>query len=82
VWDQRLFERFTNESQPFYVVTDPDVVPTADCPRDAIPSVVDVWQATRCPKVGLSLRLEGIPDYLPTARRFGAGRRRCSGRSR
>jgi hypothetical protein len=66
VWDQRLFEPFTNESQPFYVVTDPDIVPTADCPRDAIPRLVDVWQATRCPKVGLSFRLEAIPDHLPT----------------
>jgi hypothetical protein len=66
VWDQRLFERFTSQGQPFYVVTDPDIVPTADCPRDAIPRLVDVWQATRCPKVGLSLRLDGIPDYLPT----------------
>ncbi len=66
VWDQRLFERFTSEPQPFYVVTDPDVVPSADCPGDALPRLVDVWQATRCPKVGLSLRLEGIPDSLPT----------------
>jgi len=66
VWNQRLFERFTNARLPFYVVTDPDVVPIADCPRDAIPRLIDVWQATRCPKVGLSLRLEGIPDTLPT----------------
>jgi hypothetical protein len=67
VWEERLFENRTSPSQPFYVVTDPDVLPTEDCPRDAIPILIDTWRGVRCPKVGLSLRLEGIPDTLPTS---------------
>jgi hypothetical protein len=67
VWNQRLFWPRTSPEQPFYVVTDPDIVPIADCPRDAIPRLVDTWNQVRCPKVGLSLRVETIPDTLPTA---------------
>jgi len=66
VWDQRLFEARTSPEQPFYVVTDPDVVPIAECPKDAIPRLVDAWNALRSPKVGLSFRLETIPDTLPS----------------
>lgn len=65
IWEQRLFDPFTNARQPFYAVTDPDILPTADCPRDAIARLVDVSRATRSPKVGLSLRLDGIPSSLP-----------------
>ena len=67
VWDQRLFARHTSAAQPFYVVTDPDVVPIDECPKDAIPRLVGAWGHLRVPKVGLSLRLETIPDTLPHA---------------
>ena len=65
VWEQRLFEPFTSARQPFFGLTDPDILPTAACPRDAIARLVDVSQSTRSPKVGLSLRLDGIPRSLP-----------------
>jgi hypothetical protein len=66
VWEQRLFEPHTSPQQPFYVVTDPDVVPITECPKDAIPRLIDTWNRFRCPKVGLSLRLDTIPPTLPT----------------
>lgn len=66
VWEQRLFEPHTTADQPFYVVTDPDVVPIPECPKDAISRLIETWHRSRCPKVGLSLRLETIPDTLPT----------------
>lgn len=75
VWEQRLFEPHTTPDRPFYVVTDPDVVPIAECPKDAIPQLVETWNALRCPKVGLSLRLETIPDTLPTGREIQAWER-------
>jgi hypothetical protein len=68
VWDQRLFVPHTTADRPFYVVTDPDVVPIAECPKDAIPRLIDTWNELRSPKVGLSLRLEAIPDTLPNGR--------------
>lgn len=67
VWEQRLFDRHTSQQQPFFLVTDPDVVPIPQCPKDAIPRLVDVWNEFRCARVGLSLRIEGIPDSLPSA---------------
>jgi len=68
VWEQRLFATHTSPEQPFYVVTDPDIVPIPECPKDAIPRLIDTWNQLRCPKVGLSLRLDTIPDTLPTGR--------------
>jgi hypothetical protein len=67
VWDERLYAAHTTDAQPFYVVTDPDVVPIAECPKDAIPRLVEAWQELRRPKIGLSLRYETIPDTLPSA---------------
>ena len=67
IWDQRLFGPHTSAEQPFYVVTDPDVLPIPECPKDAIPGLIDAWNDLRRPKVGLSLRLETIPDTLPHA---------------
>lgn len=72
IWEQRVFEPHTTHEQPFYVVTDPDVVPIAECPKDAIPRLIDTWNELRCPKVGLSLRLETIPDTLPTGQEIRA----------
>jgi hypothetical protein len=43
-------------------------VPIADCPKDALPRLVETWNELRCPKVGLSLGLDTIPDTLPSAR--------------
>jgi len=65
VWDQRLFASDTGADQPFYVVTDPDVVPIEECPKDVIPRLIEAWHELRRPKIGLSLRLGTIPDTLP-----------------
>jgi hypothetical protein len=67
VWEERLFEPVTTSRQPFYAVTDPDVVPIPECPRDALPRLVDTWNDVPHPKIGLSLRIETIPDTLPSA---------------
>jgi hypothetical protein len=72
IWEQRLFAPHTTPDQPFYVVTDPDVIPIPECPKDAIPRLIDTCNALRSPKVGLSLRLETIPETLPTGQEIRA----------
>jgi hypothetical protein len=51
-----------------YIVTDPDVVPEASCPRDWVRylhSVLD--QNPGWLKVGLGLRIDDLPDYYSNA---------------
>lgn len=53
-------------SEPF-VYTDPDVIPTADCPADAVDHLADLLN--RYPsfqKAGLGLYLEDVPESLPS----------------
>lgn len=48
-----------------YIVTDPDVVPDEECPGDWVHRLEEVLDKSEYPKVGLSLRLDRIPEsYL------------------
>lgn len=44
-----------------YVVTDPDVVPSDDCPADWVSRLEEVLDKSGYPKTGLGLRLDRIP---------------------
>lgn len=50
-----------NDSEP-YVVTDPDVIPSGDCPADWLGRLATVLDRSGCVKVGLGLRLDRVPD--------------------
>jgi hypothetical protein len=53
-----------------FVYTDPDVVPTEDCPHDIIEFLLKVSDALGEPyKVGLSLKIDDIPDCYSQAER-------------
>lgn len=45
-----------------YVVTDPDVVPTADCPADWVSYLEKVLDDSDYPKAGLGLTTDTIPE--------------------
>lgn len=45
-----------------YIVTDPDVVPDGECPPDWVSHLEAVLAKSDYPKVGLSLRLDRIPE--------------------
>ena len=45
-----------------YVVTDPDVVPDADCPADWVHRLEEIVDKSGYPKAGLGLRLDRIPE--------------------
>jgi hypothetical protein len=56
-----LYER-TNGRR--FVYTDPDVIPVADCPLDALDRFSELLDAYKLPnKVGFGLRIDDIPDH-------------------
>lgn len=59
-WKNPIFDKYRND---FYIVTDPDIVPIDECPKDFIERMFNVLR--RYPfvkKVGFSLKLEDIPS--------------------
>jgi hypothetical protein len=62
-WD-RFRAVLWGDGEP-YLVTDPDVVPSDDCPRDWLARLAAVLARPGCVKAGLGLRL----DRLPLSRR-------------
>ncbi|MDA8874520.1 glycosyltransferase family 2 protein [Winogradskyella sp.] len=65
-WKQReLVEKYT---KGYYVLTDPDIVPLAECPDDFLKTMVKLLdKAYDRTKVGFSLKLDDIPDSNPQA---------------
>jgi len=46
-----------------FVYTDPDVIPTEDCPSDAVLTLANLLATHRqAPKAGLGIRIDDIPD--------------------
>jgi len=59
VWDLDLH----NHGGGQFVVTDPDVVPAIDCPRDLVRRMIEVRERFAGPtKVGPSLRIDNLPS--------------------
>jgi hypothetical protein len=46
----------------YYIVTDPDVCPSAECPNNLVEKMVEVFEKTNANKVGPSLRIDNLPD--------------------
>ena len=46
-----------------FVVTDPDVVPAVDCPRDVVRKLMEVRERFPVAKVGVSLRIDNLPEH-------------------
>lgn len=61
IWYNGVLEQHAGDE--FFVVTDPDVVPTGECPLDAIDyfkSILDKYEGRT--KAGFGLKLDDIPD--------------------
>ena len=64
IWELGIVRALTPAC--YYIVSDPDVVPTIDCPADAIAYLKSV--SSRFPdraKVGLGLTTDDLPDHYP-----------------
>lgn len=62
LWQTSLWRTFSNQ---YYVFTDPDLIPTHECPDDFIEIFFEVLQ--RYPmigKVGFGLKIDDIPDHF------------------
>lgn len=66
LWARGWFWSMTGTSER-YVVTDPDCVPSEDCPQDWLQRLGDVLDrgSHAFHKAGLGLRLDRIPDHYP-----------------
>jgi GT2 family glycosyltransferase len=50
----------------YYIVTDPDIIPTQNCPSDAIMHLASIHKLFPLyQKVGLGLKIDDLPDYYP-----------------
>jgi len=66
LWRTRLlYEDPKNYESDFYVLSDPDVIPVEECPKDIIEHLYEIY--THAPfevaKVGLSLKIDDLPDH-------------------
>src|SRR6478672_3182584 len=63
LWQTILFQRFRHD---YYIYTDPDIIPVAECPDDAISFFYELLQRyPETDKVGFGLEIEDIPDHYP-----------------
>ncbi len=61
LWQTDVFDRFKND---FYVYTDPDVLPVAECPPDFIDFFIAVLSSRAdVKKVGFSLKIDDLPAH-------------------
>jgi hypothetical protein len=62
-WEEKkVSKKFTNG---YYVLTDPDVVPIDDCPRDFLERFLQLLlNNPDVTKVGFGLKIDDLPDYL------------------
>lgn len=55
--------------EDFYIVSDPDVIPTEECPQDVIQHFLDIHKKHfMYMKVGFGLRIDDLPDHYPLKR--------------
>lgn len=62
-WTTHIYQRFMHD---FYVLTDPDVLPTQHTPHDFMPYFLDVLaRHPEYTKVGFGLKIDDLPDHFP-----------------
>jgi hypothetical protein len=62
LWKSNLYDEIYSKS--YYVLTDPDVIPDPDCPKDFIAHFYNLLQKhPELDKIGFSLRIDNIPDH-------------------
>lgn len=63
LWKTVIFQRFKNQ---FYIYTDPDIIPTQECPKDAVEFFYLLLQKyPEVDKAGFGLKIDDLPDHYP-----------------
>lgn len=61
LWKSNLYDEFYSKS--YYILTDPDVIPDSNCPKEFIQHFYNLLQEhPELDKVGFSLRIDNLPD--------------------
>ena len=61
LWETILFSRFCND---FYIYTDPDIIPVAECPLDAVNFFKQLLSKyLHADKVGFGLKINDLPNH-------------------
>lgn len=61
LWQWEPFREIMWGDEEPYIVTDPDVIPSDDCPDDWLKRLAETQAGYGCVKAGLGLRLDRIP---------------------
>lgn len=62
LWKSNLYDNIYSKS--YYVLTDPDVIPDSDCPKDFIAHFYNLLQKyPGLDKIGFNLRIDNIPEH-------------------
>lgn len=63
IWDAKILERCELKDR-WYAYTDPDIIPTAECPADFMELLYRALERfPEFPKAGLGLRIDDLPDH-------------------
>ena len=64
LWRSGLYKKYRYD---YYIYTDPDVVPIAECPDDVVEHFLSIlWSHPDIQKVGIGLKVDDLPDcYAP-----------------
>lgn len=67
LWKSKLFGEIGHQ---YYIYTDPDVVPSEECPMDAVKRLLYVLgKYSSIEKAGLGLRIDDLPDHYKDKKR-------------
>ncbi len=63
LWKTILFQRFRHD---YYIYTDPDIIPTEECPVYAVAYFYAMLQKyPKVNKIGFGLKIDDLPDHYP-----------------
>lgn len=63
LWHTPIFNRFKGD---YYVYTDPDIIPTTNCPKNAVSYFRELLDRfPEVDKVGFGLKIDDLPDHYP-----------------
>ncbi|NOY71546.1 MAG: glycosyltransferase family 2 protein [Gammaproteobacteria bacterium] len=68
LWNSGIYDEIKT---PFYVYTDPDVVPVEECPDNAVEFFIDtLTRNSGIEKIGFGLKLDDLPSSSPNVRKI------------
>lgn len=68
LWDSGIYDSI---STPYYVYTDPDIVPEVSCPHDVVEVFIQALEKYKnIEKIGFGLKIDDLPILSPKSRKI------------